>query len=65
MTVAVVVFPGSNCEHDVVHALGIAGADAELVWHRETELIVGNLARYATDVPVEEWENVVDKRAGY
>lgn len=38
MTVAVVVFPGSNCEHDVVHALGMAGAQAELVWHRETDL---------------------------
>lgn len=38
MTVAVVVFPGSNCEHDVVHALGVAGADAELVWHRESDL---------------------------
>lgn len=38
MTVAVVVFPGSNCEHDVVHALGLVGADAELVWHRDTDL---------------------------
>ncbi len=38
MTVAVVVFPGSNCEHDVVHALGLAGTDAELVFHRETDL---------------------------
>lgn len=38
MTVAVVVYPGSNCEHDVVHALRLAGADAELVWHRETDL---------------------------
>ena len=38
MTVAVVVFPGSNCEHDVVHALQLSGADAQLVWHRETDL---------------------------
>ena len=38
MTAAVVVFPGTNCEHDVVHALRMAGADAELVWHRETDL---------------------------
>jgi phosphoribosylformylglycinamidine synthase len=36
--VAVVVFPGSNCEHDVAHALRIAGADPELVWHRDTDL---------------------------
>lgn len=38
MTVAVVVFPGTNCEHDVVHALGVLGLSAELVWHRDTEL---------------------------
>ncbi len=38
MTVAVVVFPGSNCEHDVVHALGLLGVESELVWHRETDL---------------------------
>ena len=38
MTVAVVVFPGSNCEHDVVHALDLLGVDSELVWHRETDL---------------------------
>ena len=39
MTVAVVVFPGSNCEHDVVRALRSLGTDAELVWHRETDLV--------------------------
>ena len=38
MTVAVVVFPGSNCEHDVVHALRLLGGDAELVWHKDTDL---------------------------
>ncbi|MGP8185687.1 MAG: phosphoribosylformylglycinamidine synthase subunit PurQ [Terracidiphilus sp.] len=31
--VGVVVFPGSNCEHDAVAALARAGAAAELVWH--------------------------------
>ncbi len=31
--VGVVVFPGSNCEHDVVEALQGLGADAELLWH--------------------------------
>jgi len=36
--VAVAVFPGTNCEHDIVHALDLLGADAELVWHRETNL---------------------------
>ena len=38
MTIAVAVFPGTNCEHDIVHALRLAGADAELVWHRDTDL---------------------------
>ena len=38
MTIAVVVFPGTNCEHDAVHALDLAGADSELVWHRDTDL---------------------------
>jgi phosphoribosylformylglycinamidine synthase len=38
MRTAVVVFPGTNCEHDVVHALTALGGEAELVWHRETDL---------------------------
>lgn len=31
--VGVVVFPGSNCEHDVCEALSSLGAQAEVVWH--------------------------------
>jgi phosphoribosylformylglycinamidine synthase subunit PurQ / glutaminase len=31
--VGVVLFPGSNCEHDVVEAISGLGADASLVWH--------------------------------
>ncbi|HEU4320929.1 MAG TPA: phosphoribosylformylglycinamidine synthase subunit PurQ [Acidimicrobiia bacterium] len=38
MKTAVVVFPGVNCEHDVVHAITALGGEAELVWHRETDL---------------------------
>lgn len=38
MRTAVVVFPGVNCEHDVVHAISALGGDAELVWHRDTDL---------------------------
>lgn len=38
MRVAVIVFPGVNCEHDVVHALRALGGEADLVWHRETDL---------------------------
>ena len=37
--IGVVVFPGSNCEHDVVRALSVVGgADAELVWHGDRSL---------------------------
>jgi len=36
--VGVVVFPGSNCEHDVVAALDAIGGVAELVWHTEKDL---------------------------
>lgn len=36
--IAVVRFPGSNCDEDVRWALGALGADARLVWHRETDL---------------------------
>jgi phosphoribosylformylglycinamidine synthase subunit PurQ / glutaminase len=36
--IAVVAFPGSNDDHDAVHALGLLGADASLVWHAEQRL---------------------------
>ena len=36
--VGVVVFPGTNCEHDVVRALKGLGGDAELVWHTTASL---------------------------
>ncbi|HEX9726823.1 MAG TPA: phosphoribosylformylglycinamidine synthase subunit PurQ [Vicinamibacteria bacterium] len=36
---AVLVFPGSNCEGDVLYALRhVLGQEAELVWHKETSL---------------------------
>jgi phosphoribosylformylglycinamidine synthase len=38
MRTAVIVFPGTNCEHDVVYALEALGGEAEIVWHRETSL---------------------------
>jgi phosphoribosylformylglycinamidine synthase I len=34
----VVVFPGTNCEHDVVRALRGLGGGAELVWHTASSL---------------------------
>jgi phosphoribosylformylglycinamidine synthase len=36
--VAVVVFPGSNDDHDAAWALGALGAEPALVWHAESEL---------------------------
>lgn len=39
MKFAVVVFPGSNCDHDAYHAAKhVLGMDAEFVWHKETSL---------------------------
>jgi phosphoribosylformylglycinamidine synthase subunit PurQ / glutaminase len=36
--VAIVVFPGSNCEQDVLQAFGCLGVRAEYVWHHATDL---------------------------
>jgi phosphoribosylformylglycinamidine synthase I len=36
--VAVVVFPGSNCDADTLDAARLVGADAYDVWHRDTDL---------------------------
>jgi phosphoribosylformylglycinamidine synthase len=36
--VAVVRFPGSNCDADTLHSARRAGADAYYVWHRDTDL---------------------------
>jgi phosphoribosylformylglycinamidine synthase I len=36
--VGVVVFPGTNCEHDVAAVLGQLGAQPELLWHRSPTL---------------------------
>jgi phosphoribosylformylglycinamidine synthase subunit PurQ / glutaminase len=39
MRVGVVVFPGSNGDHDALHALGeVLGQQASMVWHTETDL---------------------------
>lgn len=38
VAVAVVVFPGSNCEHDLVEALSLLGARTALAWHTERTL---------------------------
>jgi phosphoribosylformylglycinamidine synthase len=39
VTFAVVVFPGSNCDHDAFHAAKhVLGQHATFVWHKETSL---------------------------
>jgi len=35
----IIVFPGSNCDHDCYHAVKhVFGCEAEYVWHKETAL---------------------------
>jgi phosphoribosylformylglycinamidine synthase I len=36
--IAVIRFPGSNCDEDARHALELLGADARMVWHRDASL---------------------------
>jgi phosphoribosylformylglycinamidine synthase subunit PurQ / glutaminase len=39
MKFAVIVFPGSNCDHDAYHAAtAVLGQAAELIWHKDTDL---------------------------
>ena len=41
MRAAVLVFPGSNCDRDLAVAFKAAGADVEMVWHKDSELPQG------------------------
>src|SRR5574339_1013243 len=38
LKVAVVRFPGSNCDEDALRAAELVGCDAFYVWHRDTSL---------------------------
>ncbi|MEX0680556.1 MAG: phosphoribosylformylglycinamidine synthase subunit PurQ [Balneolales bacterium] len=39
MKFGVLVFPGSNCDHDAYHALKhVHGIDTEFIWHKESDL---------------------------
>ena len=39
MKFGIVVFPGSNCDHDVYHVFRqILGVNVEFIWHKETSL---------------------------
>ena len=38
MTFGVVVFPGSNCDHDAYHAVKhVLGYDARFIWHKDDD----------------------------
>ena len=36
--VGVVLFPGSNCEHDAVEAIESLGGKGDVIWHGSREL---------------------------
>ena len=39
MKFGIVVFPGSNCDHDAYHAAKhVLGQDAEFIWHKDADL---------------------------
>ena len=38
MNVGVVTFPGSNCDADARHAVGLIGGTAHKLWHKDTSL---------------------------
>lgn len=38
MKAGIVVFPGSNCDRDALHAARLAGLEAELLWHEDPGL---------------------------
>ncbi len=39
MKFGVVVFPGSNCDHDMMHVLGtVMGAEVQELWHKDRNL---------------------------
>ncbi len=40
MNVAVIVFPGSNCDHDAYHVLSsVLNISVDFVWHKENNLV--------------------------
>jgi phosphoribosylformylglycinamidine synthase subunit PurQ / glutaminase len=41
MKAAVITFPGSNCDRDLAVAFARAGAEVEMVWHKDTDLPQG------------------------
>ena len=39
MKFGVIVFPGSNCDHDAYHAISkYVGQPVDFIWHKQTDL---------------------------
>ena len=39
LRLGVIIFPGSNCDHDAYHAARhVFGLDTRFIWHKETDL---------------------------
>ncbi len=38
MRVAIVVFPGTNCDYDTKYACDLAGVSSAFIWHKETKI---------------------------
>ncbi len=38
MKVGIVVFPGSNCDEDTFHVVGVLGHRPQMLWHKERDL---------------------------
>lgn len=39
MTTGILVFPGSNCDHDAYHTMKhVMNSEAKFIWHKETDL---------------------------
>ena len=38
LQMAIVTFPGSNCDYDCFKAAELVGAEPHFVWHRDTSL---------------------------
>lgn len=38
MKIGVAIFPGSNCDHDALHAIGLIGAEPVELWHADADL---------------------------
>ena len=38
MKVAIVLFPGTNCEQDTKYAFELLGCQTQIVWHKESEI---------------------------